>query len=70
MTISQARKAFKDGKKVTVTFKAATRSHYKKATRIVQSFDGWGGYVIVRYHGWDNFAVRGEEIITFGLKKD
>jgi hypothetical protein len=45
----------------SITFKAATRSHYKMATRKVVGVDCLGN-CLVRYHGWDNFVVLWPEI--------
>jgi hypothetical protein len=46
-----------------LTFKSATRSHYKQATRVIVSVD-YLGRPCVRYHGWDNFVVHFDEIIS------
>lgn len=56
--ISLAR--FKVGDRIT--FKSATRSDYKKATRKIVSIDDLGR-PRVRYHGWDNFIVMPTEIL-------
>lgn len=45
----------------SITFKAATRSHYKTATRKVVGVDH-EGRPLVRYHGWSNFIVQWPEI--------
>lgn len=45
-----------------LTFKAATRSHYRKATRVIVGFD-LHGRPMVRYHGWGNFIVQPHEIL-------
>ena len=51
-----------------LTFKAATRSHYKQATRVIVSVDHVGR-PCVRYHGWSNFAVWPDEIISVERRK-
>jgi hypothetical protein len=45
-----------------VTFKAATRTHYRKATRKVVGLSESGPRV--GYHGWPDFIVRWDEIIS------
>lgn len=45
----------------SITFKAATRSHFKTATRKIVSID-FMGRPCVRYHGWDNFVVQPREV--------
>ncbi len=45
----------------SITFKAATRSHYKVATRKVVGVDH-EGRPLVRYHGYSNFIVHWREI--------
>ncbi len=45
----------------SITFKAATRSHFKQATRKVVGIDALGRPQ-VRYHGWHNFIVHWSEI--------
>lgn len=47
-----------------LTFKAATRSHYRKATRPVRSIDEFGR-PLVAYHGYSGFVVRLDEIISW-----
>lgn len=44
-----------------ITFKAATRSGYKKVTRKVIGFS-MNKFPEVRYEGWSNFVVYPEEI--------
>lgn len=46
-----------------LTFKAATRSHYRKATRLINGFDTLGR-PLVNYHGWSDFVVQLHEIIS------
>ncbi len=46
-----------------LTFKAATRASYRKATRKIRGFDELGR-PLVGYSGWDNFIVRLDEIIS------
>ena len=46
-----------------IEFKACTRSHYRKAIRIITGFCEWNGNVEVRYHGWGDFQLRSREII-------
>ncbi len=50
------------GGKVDVTFKVATRSGKRKATRKVQSVDLELGRLKVKFHGWDGFVLRSSEI--------
>jgi hypothetical protein len=45
----------------SITFKAATRSDCKLATRKVVGIDEFGR-PMVRYHGWSNFVVAWHEI--------
>jgi hypothetical protein len=45
----------------SITFKAATRSHYKLATRKVVDIDV-EGRPLVRYHGWNDFVVQWPEV--------
>lgn len=45
----------------SITFKAATRSHYKTATRKIVGIDR-EGRPQVRYHGWSDFVVAWHEI--------
>ncbi len=45
----------------SITFKAATRSHSKMATRKVVGIDCLGN-PLVRYHGWDKFVVLWREV--------
>lgn len=52
------RKRIKIGDRIT--FKAATRDSYRKATRVVNGFHF--GQPTVRYAGWSNFVVRPAEI--------
>jgi hypothetical protein len=47
-----------------LTFKAATRCSYRKATRVITGFDSYGR-PLVRYVGWANFIVQPKEIISF-----
>lgn len=44
-----------------IEFKACTRSHYKKAIRIIT--DIYDGTICVRYHGYGDFVLRSHEII-------
>lgn len=46
-----------------LTFKAATRCSYRKATRRITGFDSYGR-PLVRYAGWSGFIVRLSEIIS------
>lgn len=46
-----------------LTFKAATRYSYRKATRIITGFDHYGRPE-VSYSGWRGFIVRPNEIIS------
>jgi hypothetical protein len=58
-----------------LTFKAATRDSYRKATRVITGFDNTGrplvryagfdntGRPLVRYAGWSDFIVQPREII-------
>ena len=46
-----------------LTFKAATRSHYRKATRPIRGFTPQGR-PMVAYHGWSDFVVQPHEIIS------
>lgn len=46
-----------------LTFKAATRSHYRKATRVITGVDNFGR-PLVSYHGWNGFVVRLDEVIS------
>ena len=46
-----------------LTFKAATRYSFKKATRKIVGFDHHGR-PLVRYAGWSQFIVRPDEIIS------
>lgn len=46
-----------------LTFKAATRSHYRKATRPIRGFDKLGR-PMVAYHGYRDFVVQLDEIIS------
>lgn len=46
-----------------LTFKAATRCDYKKATRKITGFDNYGR-PLVRYAGWADFIVQPKEIIS------
>jgi len=46
-----------------LTFKAATRCSYRKATRIITGFDSFGR-PLVRYAGWTDFIVQPKEIIS------
>lgn len=54
-----------------ITFKAATRSHFREATRIVTGLVGCyaGAGICVRYHGWGDFHVRDREIISHQPKE-
>lgn len=45
-----------------ITFKAATRSHCRKATRIVSGTHPCG-VTVKSYHGWSDFVVKGREIL-------
>lgn len=44
-----------------ITFRAATRSHDRRATRKVVAIDH-EGRPLVRYHGYDNFVVHWREV--------
>ncbi len=44
-----------------IEFKACTRSHYRKAIRIITEIDEIA--VRVRYHGYGDFALYPSEII-------
>jgi hypothetical protein len=46
----------------SLTFKAATRCSYRKATRRITGFDNWGR-PLVHYAGWSDFIVQPHEII-------
>lgn len=46
-----------------ITFKAATRSHFRQATRKVTEIDHHGR-PCVRYHGWSNFIVEWSEVLA------
>ena len=48
-----------------ITFKAATRHCFKKATRVVTSVprEGADWFTVKGYQGWSDFAVRPAEII-------
>ncbi len=45
-----------------VTFKAATRSHNRKATRVITGVDEYDR-LLVTYHGWSGFVVLAREVI-------
>jgi len=51
-----------------ITFKAATRSHFKTATRKVVSIDPFNR-PCVRYNGWSDFAVQRSEISAIAKAK-
>jgi hypothetical protein len=65
MTQSKANFAVGD----LLTFKAATRSHYHKATRVITGIDSYGR-PLVSYHGWSGFVVRPDEIISASKRPD
>lgn len=44
-----------------IKFKAATRSHFRVAVRVVTEINSYG--VCVSYHGWRGFVVRPSEIL-------
>lgn len=46
-----------------LTFKAATRDSYRKATRKITGFDNYGR-PLVRYAGWSDFIVQPCEIVS------
>jgi hypothetical protein len=46
-----------------LTFKAATRCSYRKATRKITGFDALGR-PLVTYAGWSGFIVRPQEILS------
>jgi len=46
-----------------LTFKAATRCSYRKATRKITGFDHYGR-PLVRYAGWSDFIVQPKEILS------
>lgn len=50
-----------------LTFKAATRYSYRKATRVITGFDSYGR-PLVRYEGWSGFIVQPKEIISVQRK--
>lgn len=50
-----------------LTFKAATRYSFKKATRVITGFDHYGR-PLVRYSGWSDFIVQPKEIISVRRK--
>lgn len=45
----------------SITFRAATRSHDRRASRKVVGIDH-EGRPLVRYHGWSNFIVQWCEV--------
>ena len=45
-----------------IEFKACTRSHYRKAVRVITEV-GKRGRICVRYHGYGDFALYDSEII-------
>lgn len=45
----------------SITFRAATRSHDRRATRKVVGIDH-EGRPLVRYHGWSKFIVHWREV--------
>lgn len=45
----------------SITFKAATRSDFKRVRRKVVGIDA-AGRPMVRYHGWSDFVVRWDEV--------
>lgn len=47
-----------------LTFKAATRYSFAKATRKIKGFDHLGR-PLVKYAGWSEFIVRPSEIISW-----
>ena len=51
-----------------LTFKAATRCSYAKATRVITGFDHLGRPE-VRYAGWSDFIVQPKEIISVERKR-
>ena len=51
-----------------LTFKAATRYSFAKATRVIVGFDHLGRPE-VRYAGWSNFVVQPKEIIFVERKR-
>lgn len=66
-----ALKAHKNGQRVRMTFRAATRSHYRKATRIViEMCEEYGNVFVSSYHGWSGFLVRNCEIISFEIEPE
>lgn len=49
-----------------ITFRAATRSGCRKATRVVTGTPGntWhGGFSVKSFHGWSGFVVRPGEVV-------
>jgi hypothetical protein len=50
-----------------LTFKAATRCSYRKATRVITGFDRFGRPE-VSYSGWSGFVVMANEIISIQRK--
>jgi len=51
-----------------ITFKAATRAGCRKARRKVVEIGLH--YLMVKYHGWDNFAVDPSEVIKVEKKDE
>ena len=47
-----------------ITFRSPTRSGTRKATRKVTGFRAYGAVTVTQYHGWKNFAVKLDEIIS------
>ena len=47
-----------------ITFRSPTRSGSRKATRKVTGFRDYGAVTVTRFHGWKDFAVKLEEIIS------
>lgn len=66
MNKQEAQASFEAGHNVNVTFKAATRSHCRKATRRITGFDP-ARRVKCEYHGWPGFVVRDSEVISFEI---
>ena len=55
-------KEVKEGDRIT--FKAQTRFHFRKATRVVVRVDTEAGYIgVKKYAGWSGFWVRLSEVL-------
>lgn len=47
-----------------ITFRSPTRSGSRKATRKITGFRDYGAVTVTKYHGWTDFAVKLDEIIS------